>query len=88
MIRQITHMEHPEEYWLEETDTFKFFSQEEVDGEPFQVYLDDYGQCFHLAWFDPITNELQQWSCGSYNTYLWDMEDIAAHIKKQKEGVK
>jgi hypothetical protein len=47
--------------------------------------MDDYGQSFVLAWIDPINRKVQEWNCGSYNSYIFDMEDIAASIKRKRE---
>lgn len=74
-----------ESHLLDESDMCKFFKSEEYDGELFEVYLDDYGQSFHLAWRDPLNDQVKTWCCGTYNDYHWDMEGIAAHIKKQRE---
>ena len=71
-------------HWLKEDDTFKFYSAEEYDGVLFEVYVDDYGQSFHLAWIDPETCEIQEWCCGSYNDYYFDMEDIAASVNEKR----
>ena len=61
-------------------ENFKFVKTENCKGVNFEVYLDDYGQSFVLAWIDPHTKEIKQWCCGTYNDYQNDMEDIAEHI--------
>lgn len=71
-------------HWLSENSSFKFYSAEEYDGELFEVYIDDYGQSFVLAWIDPVDRKVQEWNCGSYNSYIFDMEDIAASIKERR----
>jgi hypothetical protein len=74
-------------HWLRETKEFRFYSAEEYDGELFEVYVDDYGQSFVLAWIDPVDCKVQEWSCGLYNDYTYDMEDIAAFIKERRNQV-
>jgi len=61
-------------------ENFKFVKTENCKGVNFEVYVDDYGQSFVLAWIDPHTKEIKQWCCGTYNDYQNDMEDIAEHI--------
>ena len=61
-------------------ENFKFVKTENCKGINFEVYVDDYGQSFVLAWIDPHTKEIKQWCCGTYNDYQNDMEDIAEHI--------
>ena len=51
-----------------------------LKGINFEVYLDDYGQSYVLAWINPRTKKIEQWCCGTYNVYQNDMEDIADHI--------
>lgn len=68
-------------------NNFKFFKYETNKGIDFEVYIDDYGQSFTLAWIDPITNAISQWCCGAYNDYRWDMEDIAIYVNKRKEKI-
>lgn len=70
---------------LDDSDMCQFFKHEECDGEKFEVYLDDGGQSFHLAWIDPIDNQTKTWCCGTYNDYHFDMEDIAESIKRKRE---
>ena len=72
-------------HWLPESSSFEFYSAEEYDGELFEVYMDDYGQSFTLAWIDPVDKTIQEWNCGTYNNYIFDMEDIAASIKRKIE---
>lgn len=71
-------------HWLKEDKVFRFYSAEEYDGVLFEVYVDEYGQSFHLAWIDPETCKIQEWCCGSYNNYRFDMEDIAALVNKKR----
>lgn len=61
-------------------ENFKFVKTEYCKGINFEVYLDDYGQSYVLAWTNPITKEIEQWCCGTYNDYQNDMEDIADYI--------
>ena len=72
-------------HWLPENSSFEFYSAEEYDGELFEIYMDDYGQSFTLAWVDPVDKTIQEWNCGTYNNYIFDMEDIAASIKRKRE---
>lgn len=79
-------MNQNRECWLknELNDSFSFVKREICKGVEFEVYLDDYGQSFHLAWIDPDTKEIRTWCCGSYNNYIWDMTDIAEYILAPK----
>ena len=61
-------------------ESFKFVKLENCKGINFEVYSDDYGQSYVLAWIDPRTREIKTWCCGTYNDYQNDMEDIAEHI--------
>lgn len=65
-------------------DSFKFIQTEECKGIQFDVYVDDYGQSYFLAWIDPQTEEVNQWCCGTYNDYKTEMEDIADYILRKK----
>ena len=64
---------------------FTFEGRKTIDGVDIDVYCDDYGQNYVLAWLDPINNEVQQWSCGTYNSYIPDMLDISEHVNKQRK---
>lgn len=79
-------MNQNRECWLknELNDSFSFIKKEVYEDVEFEVYLDDYGQSYFLVWLDPTTGELQEWGCGTYNDYHFDMEDIAAHVNKLK----
>lgn len=74
------------ECWLknELNDSFSFIKKEIYEDVEFEIYLDDYGQSYFLVWIDPITKELQEWGCGTYNDYHLDMKDIAAHVNRLK----
>ena len=67
------------EKWLKEDDTLKLLKIDEVKGILFQVYIDEPGQSFHLAWISPRTGEVKTWCCGTYNDYKREMEDIAEY---------
>ena len=71
--------------FLIEDEGLEFFKVEVVSGIYFEVFLDEAGQSFHLAWVDPRTGEIKTWCCGAYNDYRWDMEDIAEHIIRKRE---
>ena len=38
---------------------FTFEGRKTIDGVDIDVYCDDYGQNYVLAWLDPINNEVQ-----------------------------
>ena len=61
-------------------ESFKFLKTEYYKGMNFEVYVDDYGQSYVLAWINPHTKEIEQWCCGTYNDYHNDMEDIANYV--------
>lgn len=67
-------------HMLEEDDNFKIYSTVMCGGYYFEVYLDENGQSFTLAWENPSTGEVQEWNCGAYNDYRWDMRDIAVWL--------
>ena len=79
-------MNQNRECWLknELNDSFSFIKKEIYEGVEFEIYLDDHGQSYFLVWVDPITKKLQEWCCGTYNDYYFDMKDIAAHVNKLK----
>jgi hypothetical protein len=61
---------------------FTFIEYEECLGIRFEVYLDDYGQSYHLAWINPNTREKEKWCCGTYNNnYKETIEDIANYLR-------
>ena len=70
------------EYLLEDelNDSFSFVTIETCKGIEFEVYMDDYGQSYFLAWVDPRTNEVCQYGCGTYGDYRVEMEDIADYM--------
>ena len=68
-------------------ETSQFFTFEEYinyEDINFELYYDDYGMSYFLAWVDPISGETKEWSCGMGNDYKYDLIDIAMSIKKQK----
>ena len=68
---------------------FKPVKWENCKGINFEIYADDYGQSYVLAWIDPRAKEIKQWNCGTYNDYRVDMEDIANYILGVKDnGIK
>lgn len=38
----------------------------ELDGEKYDVYLDDYGQCYYFKYTDE-NGEIKEIGCGTYN---------------------
>jgi hypothetical protein len=65
---------------LETDENFKYYDTQMCKGLEFEIYMDDYGQSWHLAWIDPHTKEVNSWCCGSYNSFIFDMEDIADYV--------
>ena len=61
-------------------ENFQFVKLENCKGINFEVYSDDYGQSYVLAWIDPRTKEIKEWCCGTYNDYHNDMDDIAEYM--------
>ena len=71
---------------LKTSEYFSYEKTENCKGIDFEVYMDDYGMCFVLAYRHPITNEICEWCCGTYTDYHWDMEDIADHLNSLKQN--
>ena len=65
-------------------DNFTFLKTEKYKGISFDIYMDDYGQSYTLAWIDPNTEEISKWCCGTYNGFKDDMEDIADYILRKQ----
>ena len=63
---------------------FTFEKEELCNGTLFQVYYDDYGMSYHLAWKEP-NGEIKEWSCGMCNDYHLDMKDIADYINRKED---
>ena len=61
-------------------ESFQFVCFEDCKGIRFEVYMDDYGQSYTLAWIDPRTEKPCHWCCGTYNDYKNEMEDIANYM--------
>ena len=82
----MTKINLPKEIYLQNdlNEYFTFEKEEICKGVLFQIYRDDYGMSYHLAWKEP-NGEIKEWSCGMCNDYYWDMEDIAEYINKKKE---
>lgn len=70
----------------EENDSFQYVKTEVVNNIEFEIYLDDYGQSYHLAWTNPATLTTETWCCGSYNDYHWDLEDVANYVSARFGG--
>lgn len=68
------------EKWLSKNESLEFVKEENCKGIVFQIYMDDYGQSYILAWRDPNTNKINTWCCGTYNDYELDMQDIADNV--------
>ena len=66
-------------------DVFAFEKHELCDGILFDVYYDEYGMSYHLAWISPRTGEVKEWSCGMCNDYHIDMEDIALYETREED---
>lgn len=73
-----------EKHLLETNEYFIFLRTVACKNQQFEVYMDDYGQSFVLAWIED--GEVREWCCGAYNDYYYDMYDIADYLnKKQKK---
>ena len=68
---------------LETNEYFTFFCHEKCGKRRFQIYVDDYGQCYVIAWEEE--GQVRQWACASYGSYYYDMQDIAQYLN-EKEG--
>lgn len=71
---------------LDTSDYFTYEKTEICKGIEFEIYRDDYGMSYFLAWRDPQTNKVKEWCCGTCNDYHWDMEDIADYILEQNKN--
>lgn len=67
-------------------DYFTFVKKEKHLDTTFEIYCDDYGQSYVLAWKE--NGKVQEWCCGTYNDYEMEIEDIAYYtcIKKINRG--
>ena len=73
-----------EKHLLETNEFFTFLRTDKCKNQRFEVYMDDYGQSFVLAWVED--GEVREWCCGAYNDYYYDMHDIADYLnEKQKK---
>ena len=68
---------------LETNEFFTFQKHLICKGHLFELYLDDYGMSYHLAWRDPLTKEVREWSCGMCNDYFYEMNDIAQYLNER-----
>ena len=66
---------------LKTDDVFHYETTITLNDTNFEVYVDDYGMSYIIAWKDPITKEVKEWNCGMGNHYENDLEDIAAYVK-------
>ena len=82
----MTKINLPKEIYLQNdlNEYFTFEKEEIYKGVLFQIYRDDYGMSYHLAWKEP-NGEIKEWSCGMCNDYHWDMEDIADYINRKED---
>lgn len=64
---------------LKTDEYFTFVKKETCKGVEFEVYIDDYGMTYVLAWKDE-TGEVNTWGCGMCNDYHIEMEDIADYV--------
>lgn len=67
---------------LEETKYFTFEKEEEINGIKYELYLDDYGQSYVIAYKDPIDGEIIEIGCGTYNDY---QDTLDYCVKKNKK---
>ena len=60
----------PKEIYLQNdlNEYFTFEKEEICKGVLFQIYRDDYGMSYHLAWKES-NGEIKEWSCGMCNDY-------------------
>ena len=66
----MTKINLPKEIYLKNdlNEYFTFEKEEIYKGVLFQIYRDDYGMSYHLAWKEP-NGEIKEWSCGMCNDY-------------------
>ena len=59
----------------------------EIEGKKYEVYDNDYGQCYFFQYEDE-DGELREESCGTYNPcyeeYIKDFHEYHKHLKNQK----
>ena len=66
---------------LKTDDVFHYETTIIKNNIEFEIYADDYGMSYFIAWKDPITKEVKEWCCGMGNDYETDLEDIAAYVR-------
>ena len=66
----MTKINLPKEIYLQNdlNEYFTFEKEEIYKGVLFQIYRDDYGMSYHLAWKES-NGEIKEWSCGMCNDY-------------------
>lgn len=69
---------------LETNKYFTFEKEVECKGIKFELYNDDCGQCYVLAWTE--NGRVKSWSCGTFNDYVLEMEGIAVYLNEK--GIK
>ena len=55
----------------------------DIDSNIYKIICDDYGQCFHIVYEED--GKPKDWSCGTYNTYEYDLVSIA--LQRRAEGL-
>ena len=51
---------------LPENQYFTLIETRVIDGIEYEVYNDDYGQSFHIAYKNPKTGTVEELGCGTY----------------------
>lgn len=57
------------------SDIISFVGYCEANSNRYEVYDDDYGQCFFIKYLDK-NNEMQEVGCGTYCNYDYLLEEI------------
>lgn len=73
------------EKWAEENESLSYEGDYLCLGLHFQLYSDDYGQCYVLYWKE--NGEIHSIGCGTYNPFWEDAMEYTAE-RLIKDGVK
>lgn len=68
----------------EENQYFTFEKEIVIDGIKYEIYNDDYGQSYIIAYEDPDTGETIELGCGTYCDYQDVLEYCVKHNKRGK----
>lgn len=62
---------------------FTFVKKERRLETDFEIYCDDYGQSYVIAWLED--GKLQEFCCGTFNDWQGELEDIACYLQTKRK---